>query len=216
MAILADDCAMSARLPHIGTMQMTRLRVEREKSSRQRGELTMRFAVLLAAMAALGVQPAKAAAIWTFNVQAFTTGINTPYTLGVPEFIPVAIPLNFHVSLPAFANSSNLDQRFPILGDPTGLGSRGPVMTGVLTLNDGILTGTNFSYMGGPADRGEPGGAYYNLSAPTFSVAFVRSSDTTAPVPEPATWALMLLGFGAIGWTMRQRSRRLDRTYPAL
>ena len=26
-----------------------------------------------------------------------------------------------------------------------------------------------------------------------------------AAVPEPATWALMLLGFGAIGWQMRRR-----------
>ena len=26
-----------------------------------------------------------------------------------------------------------------------------------------------------------------------------------APVPEPATWALMILGFGAVGYTMRRR-----------
>jgi hypothetical protein len=30
-----------------------------------------------------------------------------------------------------------------------------------------------------------------------------------APVPEPGTWALMLLGFGAIGFAMRGRGRRL-------
>ena len=31
--------------------------------------------------------------------------------------------------------------------------------------------------------------------------------DTGTPgVPEPATWALMLLGFGAIGWIMRRRN----------
>ena len=29
----------------------------------------------------------------------------------------------------------------------------------------------------------------------------------TAPVPEPATWALMLLGFGAIGFAMRRRRK---------
>jgi hypothetical protein len=36
------------------------------------------------------------------------------------------------------------------------------------------------------------------------------SATTTASVPEPATWAMMFLGFGAIGWAMRrQRQRQL-------
>ena len=30
----------------------------------------------------------------------------------------------------------------------------------------------------------------------------------TRPLPEPGTWALMILGFGAIGLTMRRRGRR--------
>jgi hypothetical protein len=29
-----------------------------------------------------------------------------------------------------------------------------------------------------------------------------------AAVPEPGTWALMLLGFGCIGWRLRRRNRR--------
>jgi hypothetical protein len=32
-------------------------------------------------------------------------------------------------------------------------------------------------------------------------------NDLTAGVPEPATWAMFLLGFGAIGWTMRTQRR---------
>jgi hypothetical protein len=32
---------------------------------------------------------------------------------------------------------------------------------------------------------------------------FLDNISITSAVPEPATWALMLLGFGAIGWTLR-------------
>lgn len=37
---------------------------------------------------------------------------------------------------------------------------------------------------------------------------------TSAPqggVPEPSTWAMMLLGFGSIGWALRQRRNGLQR-----
>lgn len=39
---------------------------------------------------------------------------------------------------------------------------------------------------------------------------FVLTAETPSSVPEPATWAMMLLGFGAIGFTMR-RKRALAR-----
>jgi hypothetical protein len=32
------------------------------------------------------------------------------------------------------------------------------------------------------------------------------SFAATSAVPEPTTWAMMLLGFGAVGYSMRQRS----------
>ena len=40
-------------------------------------------------------------------------------------------------------------------------------------------------------------------------VAF-RTAAVTAAVPEPATWAMMLLGFGAIGVSLRRRRRTQD------
>jgi len=36
-------------------------------------------------------------------------------------------------------------------------------------------------------------------------VGQIRIEDATAGVPEPATWALMILGFGAAGATLRRR-----------
>jgi PEP-CTERM motif-containing protein len=35
---------------------------------------------------------------------------------------------------------------------------------------------------------------------------------TGAAVPEPSTWAMMLMGFGAIGWSMRRRTSALKAT----
>ncbi len=34
---------------------------------------------------------------------------------------------------------------------------------------------------------------------------FTFSSEGTPAVPEPSTWAMMLFGFGAVGWGMRSR-----------
>lgn len=36
-----------------------------------------------------------------------------------------------------------------------------------------------------------------------------QSSQAAAAVPEPSTWALMLFGFGAIGYALRRTSRRV-------
>jgi hypothetical protein len=38
---------------------------------------------------------------------------------------------------------------------------------------------------------------------------FVRFTAQSASVPEPATWAMMLLGFGAIGFAMRRNRKPL-------
>lgn len=38
----------------------------------------------------------------------------------------------------------------------------------------------------------------------------------TSPVPEPSTWALMMIGFGGIGWSLRRKRRPLSVPTSAL
>jgi hypothetical protein len=45
-----------------------------------------------------------------------------------------------------------------------------------------------------------------NLALAWSSVTF---SVTDTAVPEPSTWALMILGFGSVGTMLRSRRRRL-------
>ena len=55
-----------------------------------------------------------------------------------------------------------------------------------------------------PATGGSSlGGAVSTTSAGTF----VRLNDVAGSVPEPASWALMFVGFGAVGWSLRRRRK---------
>ena len=46
---------------------------------------------------------------------------------------------------------------------------------------------------------------YQAVDAPGFNSVSATGRVITTAVPEPGTWAMMLLGFGAIGFSMRRR-----------
>jgi hypothetical protein len=47
----------------------------------------------------------------------------------------------------------------------------------------------------------------YDFTAPNDTIT-VNIGPVSGAVPEPSTWAMMLLGFGGIGFTMRRSKRR--------
>ncbi|MES2291037.1 MAG: PEPxxWA-CTERM sorting domain-containing protein [Pseudomonadota bacterium] len=47
----------------------------------------------------------------------------------------------------------------------------------------------------------------FTLNSIVSGSSSLRISAATAAVPEPATWAMMLVGFGSIGYAMRRRAK---------
>ena len=80
-----------------------------------------------------------------------------------------------------------------------------------------IFEGSATSPLGGgfrySNSTGNPIGAGYS----DYSVPNMRYSATfgaaNGAVPEPASWALMIVGFGAVGFGMRRAARRSDERF---
>lgn len=70
---------------------------------------------------------------------------------------------------------------------------------GIAALNN--ASGSKFIFGGTNNGSGQIFG--YTGGSPAAQLTF---SSTAAPVPEPATWAMLLLGFGMVGFAMRKRS----------
>lgn len=95
------------------------------------------------------------------------------------------------------------------------------IINGAEIIFDTALVGQQFFAVHFGSSGGEKG--EYNdtlfyqfyFAAPTSSVDLSRQGYSNAigvfsvpGIPEPATWAMMLLGFGAVGHTMRRRQRK--------
>jgi len=111
---------------------------------------------------------------------------------GLPAFVytPTTAPVSTQ-TLPS--------QFFQLNGGGTGLPELRVFFASGLTATGGTILSTN-SY----ESRGPLGFRYLNGSVVAASVA---------AVPEPATWGLMILGFGLVGTGMRGRRRSVTASY---
>ncbi|WP_293382798.1 PEPxxWA-CTERM sorting domain-containing protein [Phenylobacterium sp.] len=70
----------------------------------------------------------------------------------------------------------------------------------------GYTLSTDFSGLDASRITFTPDAVFVNMEgiAPTAGESFTISLDAGGPVPEPASWALMILGFGMAGATVRR------------
>lgn len=180
----------------------------------------MLFRTIVAAFAALfSALPANATA-WFFDISANVTALTriTDINFADTGFSRFYTD-NFHFTgsgiADAFSGSGTVNE----IHGKTGCGApfhedqRAPYQycsfSGTLTFSGNQVFGTNLKvYEAGSGCGGFCGVDLFG-SAPTFSVTY-RGSDSgpgAAPVPEPATWAMMLVGFGLAGAAVRRRIR---------
>lgn len=90
-------------------------------------------------------------------------------------------------------------------GNPTMIDSVGIPDFAALLSQPGGATGNNFfgfTLARGPIGPGGPGAVPFQ----NFSVGINNISITTLAVPEPASWALLIAGFGIAGASLRRRA----------
>ena len=104
------------------------------------------------------------------------------------------------------------------------LNSTSAIATFTALLSGQVIIGAHFGQNADPGAEGEnsfTGFWLFNITTPTHSIVFDSQLGTSnvvllqnSPVrgvPEPATWAMMLLGFGGIGFAMRRGRKQNGR-----
>ena len=113
-------------------------------------------------------------------------------------------PLNPKSFIGIEAGGSVTNPAAPVVGDLLGYTHYGPSLIGTDIL-DNIGSGAGAQGFNGGLGAGTYSVWIQEANAGVANYAFnflVRS------VPEPSTWAMMLSGFGLIGWSMRRRAQK--------
>lgn len=156
--------------------------------------------VALAASAAALSSPAYAAVDFTLSPSSATyTSNETVPSIFSDTFlfdVTTAGLVNIIVQTTGFAGATDLTFSPSLSSSYFGYTGPSPFFEQLFTFGLSVAAGSTYSIVVAGTSGGQ--GAY------TLNVAF----SPTAAVPEPAAWALMILGFGVIGYTLRARAAR--------
>ena len=162
----------------------------------------MRAAYLIAAVAALWAPAASAAELLNLRLDAYLTGTRTIFACDGSDIdgCTTTESLAFNWSYNLLLDPALFSDGFETF-QVGGAGSPSGIFTGRINYLGGTsFTGINLDYQNfsnAPRLCGSVCyGSFEIASASTFSVA---------GVPEPSTWALLVLGFGTIAGAMRRR-----------
>lgn len=187
---------------------------------------------IVAALALWG-GPAAAQVLTEYRAGASQASAGT-YYLGQSFTIPTAGSFNgFTFNFYSNANNTAVAPGTLFLynaaytGTPTQLGTPSASLLGsatgannVYTFNGVTLSGNTqyFAYSNAASPQvrfgsgGYAGGMGYQANGAGSAFASIGTNDinfTVGAVPEPAAWGLMIVGFGAVGGTLRRRRRTI-------
>ena len=162
----------------------------------------------LAAVAAIAATAPAGAAVISSNYTV-SGGTSGSFSLDFDDATSLYTLTALSLTVPGGSttfNTSNSALQFA-LGPTLVLGGN---VNGV----DNILTGANddfFVNFDATLNSQSATLSYYvaNTQTVPFTTVTITRGSPTAPVPEPATWAMMLVGFAGIGIALRRRSRSL-------
>lgn len=141
-------------------------------------------------------------------------GVNVAYApgtagLGDPDIVSAAYTFN--------DNNAATGTTLFVLDSANDVLATQNAATGVLTLIGGLgvnigartsfdITGVNTSFV-------QAGNILYNINLSTGALTQIGTTDRvlfglSAAVPEPSTWAMMIIGFGAVGAAARSSRRK--------
>jgi len=144
-------------------------------------------------------QPPTATAVGISNFGAFTPTLS--HCLPLPLSATGPTPFDLGEFLFEFASGDSLFGTYS--------GSLAPLAPGQFSvMQTHIVTGGTGFFLGATGSFDSSGVLSFPAGRPTVTQTFSGVLDVAAAVPEPATWTMLILGFGLVGGAIRRAPRR--------